>query len=47
MLLFMTYNAYVIAAVLVGAGAGHYLFSRADGDGEDDEGEEDRGMSCH
>lgn len=28
MLVFMTYNAWLIAAVLLGAGAGHYLFNR-------------------
>lgn len=47
MLLFMTYNAYVIAAVVAGAGAGHYLFARSE---EGDDGaadEDDRGMSCH
>lgn len=28
MLVFMTYNAWLIASVLLGAGAGHYLFNR-------------------
>lgn len=28
MLVFMTYNAWLIAAVLLGAGTGHYLFNR-------------------
>ncbi|PWN23443.1 Ctr copper transporter, partial [Microstroma glucosiphilum] len=28
MLLFMTYNAYVISAIIVGAALGHYLFNR-------------------
>lgn len=28
MLLAMTYNSYVIGAVLIGAGIGHYLFQR-------------------
>jgi len=27
MLVFMTYNAYLIAAVVIGAGVGHYIFS--------------------
>ncbi|PWN32200.1 Ctr copper transporter [Meira miltonrushii] len=33
MLVFMTYNAWLIAAVLLGAGAGHYLFNRDMGHG--------------
>jgi len=28
MLVFMTYNAYLILAVVVGAGLGHYIFGQ-------------------
>ncbi|KAG9316346.1 copper transporter [Chiua virens] len=39
MLVYMTYNAYLLLAVVVGAGIGHYIFSGSL--------EESRGMSCH
>ncbi|CAO1621263.1 unnamed protein product [Sympodiomycopsis kandeliae] len=49
MLLFMTYNSYVISAVVLGAAIGHYLFQRPESniEEEQEEEEEDRGMSCH
>lgn len=51
MLLFMTYNAWIIGAVVAGAALGHYLFQRpgAAGEDEDEEGDGDdfKGMACH
>ncbi|KAF9647815.1 Ctr copper transporter [Thelephora ganbajun] len=41
MLVFMTYNAYLILATVAGAGIGHYLFS------EFGMGGDDKGMACH
>ncbi|KAF9793444.1 copper transporter [Thelephora terrestris] len=41
MLVFMTYNAYLILATVVGAGIGHYLFSDFGLEGGD------KGMACH
>lgn len=41
MLVFMTYNAYLILSTVVGAGIGHYLFSEFGLEGED------KGMACH
>lgn len=55
MLLFMTYNAWVIGAVVVGAAFGHYLFQRpgaADDQVDEsnldmDDDDDFRGMACH
>lgn len=53
MLLFMTYNSWIIGAVVVGAALGHYLFQRPgagdndDEESEGDNGEDSRGMACH
>ncbi|KAG1869798.1 copper transporter [Suillus tomentosus] len=43
MLVFMTYNAYLIFAVILGAGAGHYILS----DTIEPNGPADKGMACH
>ncbi|KAG1900590.1 copper transporter [Suillus fuscotomentosus] len=43
MLVFMTYNAYLIFAVILGAGAGHYIL----GDTIESNGLADKGMTCH
>ncbi|KII92595.1 hypothetical protein PLICRDRAFT_27665 [Plicaturopsis crispa FD-325 SS-3] len=44
MLVFMTYNAYLILAVVVGAAIGHYVFgARIDVEGAGDA----KGMACH
>jgi copper transporter 1 len=48
MLVFMTYNAYLIAAVVVGASLGHYVFGstlNADAILADSTG--GKGMACH
>ncbi|UZJ57126.1 hypothetical protein CBS101457_006446 [Exobasidium rhododendri] len=44
MLVFMTYNAWLIAAVLSGAATGHYLFSRDLSIGRF---AEEKGIACH
>jgi len=41
MLVFMTYNAYLILAVVAGAGIGHYFFADISVDGDS------KGMACH
>lgn len=41
MLVFMTYNVYVMAAVVVGSGIGYYLFN------SDPNGVSGKGMACH
>lgn len=41
MLVFMTYNAYLMGSVVVGAGIGHYLFSR------DISSASSKALSCH
>lgn len=43
MLVFMTYNAYLIFAVILGAAAGHYIL----GDTIEPNGSADKGMACH
>jgi copper transporter 1 len=43
MLVFMTYNAYLIFAVILGAAAGHYVL----GDTIEPNGSADKGMACH
>lgn len=43
MLVFMTYNAYLIFAVILGAAAGHYVL----GDTIEPNGPADKGMACH
>ncbi|KAG2154381.1 copper transporter [Suillus bovinus] len=43
MLVFMTYNAYLIFAVILGAAAGHYILS----DTIEPNGPADKGMACH
>jgi len=49
MLVFMTYNAYLILAVVVGAGLGHYIFgSHMDTDSVlGGSGGDAKGMACH
>jgi len=48
MLVFMTYNAYLIIAVVVGAGLGHFLFStHMDLDAVLAGGADAKGMACH
>jgi len=41
MLVFMTYNAYLILAVVIGAGVGNYLFAGLTADGDS------KGVACH
>jgi len=41
MLVFMTYNAYLILAVVIGAGVGHYLFAGLTAEGDS------KGVACH
>lgn len=41
MLVFMTYNVYVMGAVVVGSGVGYYLFN------SDPNGVSGKGMACH
>lgn len=43
MLVFMTYNAYLIFAVILGAGAGHYIL----GGTMEPNGPVEKGMACH
>ncbi|KAG1751485.1 copper transporter [Suillus paluster] len=43
MLVFMTYNAYLIAAVILGAAAGHYVFGAT----MEPTGAAGKGMACH
>ncbi|KAG2154380.1 copper transporter [Suillus bovinus] len=43
MLVFMTYNAYLIFAVILGAAAGHYILS----DTIESNSPADKGMACH
>lgn len=43
MLVFMTYNAYLIFAVILGAAVGHYIL----GDTIEPNGPADKGMACH
>ncbi|KAG1870215.1 copper transporter [Suillus subalutaceus] len=43
MLVFMTYNAYLIFAVILGAAVGHYIL----GDTIELNGPADKGMACH
>lgn len=43
MLVFMTYNAYLILAVVLGAAVGHYIL----GDTIEPTGPADKGMACH
>ncbi|CCL98702.1 uncharacterized protein FIBRA_00706 [Fibroporia radiculosa] len=48
MLVFMTYNAYLILAVVVGAAAGHFIFgSRMDLNSALSGAVDGRGMACH
>ncbi|KAJ7268687.1 Ctr copper transporter [Mycena haematopus] len=44
MLVFMTYNAYLIFATVFGAALGHFIFS---GTINIDAGDESKGMACH
>ncbi|KAJ3008963.1 hypothetical protein NUW54_g2960 [Trametes sanguinea] len=48
MLVFMTYNAYLILATVVGAALGHYIFSsHMDVDAVLASGVDGKGMACH
>ncbi|KAI8994001.1 Ctr copper transporter [Trametes punicea] len=48
MLIFMTYNAYLILATVVGAALGHYIFgSHMDVDAVLAGGVDSKGMACH
>ncbi|KAF5338486.1 hypothetical protein D9611_013308 [Ephemerocybe angulata] len=48
MLVFMTYNAYLIAAVVIGAALGHYVFGATiNPDAILHDGGQDKGMACH
>jgi len=48
MLIFMTYNAYLIAAVVIGASLGHYIFgSTINVDAILADQRESKGMACH
>ncbi|KAH9942352.1 Ctr copper transporter [Epithele typhae] len=48
MLVFMTYNAYLIAATVLGAALGHFIFSpRMDIDAVLSGGADAKGMACH
>ncbi|KAA1472832.1 Ctr-domain-containing protein [Dentipellis sp. KUC8613] len=48
MLVFMTYNAYLILAVVIGAGAGHFIFGgQMDLDSVLNGGNAGKGMACH
>jgi len=48
MLVFMTYNAYLIASVVIGAAVGHYIFgSTMDVDAMLSDSNSTKGMACH
>jgi len=48
MLIFMTYNAYLIAAVVIGAALGHYIFgSTIDADAILANSSGSKGLACH
>jgi len=48
MLIFMTYNAYLIAAVVIGASLGHYIFgSTINVDAILAESSGGKGLACH
>ncbi|TEB28518.1 Ctr copper transporter [Coprinellus micaceus] len=48
MLVFMTYNAYLITSVVIGAALGHYVFGGTlNPDAVLNEGGQDKGMACH
>lgn len=49
MLVGMTFNAYIIGAIVLGAGLGHYLFNRdlSSTNGYLPGGPDDKGLACH
>jgi len=48
MLVFMTYNAYLIASVVIGAAVGHYIFgSTMDVDAMLSDSNSTKGVACH
>ncbi|PPQ98720.1 hypothetical protein CVT24_003428 [Panaeolus cyanescens] len=48
MLVFMTYNAYLVFSVVFGAALGHYIFgSTINVDAILNDADEGKGMACH